>query len=208
MKNCKNCKELKSYDLFYFNNSYYSSECKQCHRIRTKIRENKKLNSKNEKINYIDGEFFKPYNKDLLVSNYGRVFKKECENGNKRYSHFLKQTLMKNGYLTISYNKKKLYIHRLVAECFCKNLKRYEFVNHIDFNKKNNNSLNLEWCTNEYNTNHAVINDRFSVKLNREQVLKIRELGVNKSVKDLSLRYGVSSTNIALILNRKIWKHI
>lgn len=208
MKFCKTCKENKEHSLYYFNNNCFSSECKPCHKIRTQKREQKKVYSKNEEINYLENEVFKPYDNYLLVSNLGRVFKKQCETGRRKYSRFLKQTLMNNGYLTVSYNKKHLYIHRLVAECFCENLKRYDTVNHIDVNKKNNVSSNLEWCTTQQNTNHALLKDRFSVKLNREQVLKIRELNSKYSVKEIAYRYNVSDVNIRLILKRKIWKHI
>lgn len=51
------------------------------------------------------------------------------------------------------------YIHRLVATEFCENHNpnKYKEVNHIDGNKENNNSSNLEWCDRAYNNKHAYV---------------------------------------------------
>ena len=52
--------------------------------------------------------------------------------------------------------KSKWYLtHRLVASTYIPNPQNYQFVNHIDGNKLNNNINNLEWCTRSYNTKHA-----------------------------------------------------
>ena len=115
---------------------------------------------------------------------------------------------MSNGYMTVSYNNKHLYVHKLVAESFFLTGDHKEYVNHIDGNKLNNNLKNLEFCTHLENINHAKLTDKYSKKLSRNQVLKIRQLSIRHSVKTLSKRYMVSETNIRLILNRKIWNHV
>jgi hypothetical protein len=46
-------------------------------------------------------------------------------------------------------------IHRLVAETFIDNPNRYNYINHIDCNKTNNNVENLEWCTQKHNVQEA-----------------------------------------------------
>jgi hypothetical protein len=43
----------------------------------------------------------------------------------------------------------------LVAKAFISNLENLEQVNHIDGNKTNNNSDNLEWVSRNYNVTHA-----------------------------------------------------
>ena len=69
-----------------------------------------------------------------------------------------------NGYLRVVLSVKNKhydrYIHRLVATEFCKNhnSSKYKEVNHIDGNKENNKSSNLEWCDRSYNNKHAYIN--------------------------------------------------
>lgn len=53
-------------------------------------------------------------------------------------------------------NKRKvMMIHRLVAETFIPNPDGKPQVNHIDGNRKNNCVDNLEWVTNQENSQHA-----------------------------------------------------
>jgi membrane-anchored protein YejM (alkaline phosphatase superfamily) len=72
----------------------------------------------------------------------------------------MKFSISNSGYPKIVLTKNKLTktftIHRLVAIAFCKNRKNKPDVNHIDGNKLNNNSSNLEWVTKSENTRHAI----------------------------------------------------
>ena len=81
------------------------------------------------------------------------------------YSHLSKKYLkpqMTNKYptynLTINGKKKKVYIHRMVAETFIKKPADKNIVNHIDGNTKNFHKDNLEWVTPSENSKHAMIN--------------------------------------------------
>lgn len=73
----------------------------------------------------------------------------------------LKPRVHSNGYLrvmlSIDGKHSDKYIHRLVATAFCDNLNpsKYTEVNHIDGDKTNNTSENLEWCDRSYNNKHA-----------------------------------------------------
>jgi hypothetical protein len=51
----------------------------------------------------------------------------------------------------------RVFVHRAVATCFRKNPdpKTKIEVNHLDWDKENNNSWNLEWCTPSENMKHA-----------------------------------------------------
>lgn len=51
---------------------------------------------------------------------------------------------------------KNIRIHRCVAETFIPNPDHLEIVNHRDGNKRNNQLSNLEWCSREYNYEHAM----------------------------------------------------
>ena len=64
-----------------------------------------------------------------------------------------------NGYCQIALNKngkrKMCYVHILIASTFLENPNEYEYVNHKDGNKLNNNIENLEWCTASDNNIHS-----------------------------------------------------
>lgn len=62
---------------------------------------------------------------------------------------------LRNGYyaveLTVNGIEKTKNIHRLVAEAFCKKKDGCSVIDHIDANKQNNRSDNLEWVTHKEN---------------------------------------------------------
>lgn len=101
------------------------------------------------------------------VSNFGRIkaLPKKRNNGTGYYiqkEKIMKPQLKNKRYLGIYLTKegkhKNYLIHRLVAENFILNPNNYPQINHIDCNKLNNNVNNLEWCTQEWNLEHALKN--------------------------------------------------
>lgn len=99
----------------------------------------------------------KGYRGVYQVSTWGRVRKKtngkikimeQEDNGHK----YMIVCLSKNG------KRKNHYVHRLVAEAFIKNPSGKKQVNHLDYDRKNNNVLNLEWCTPSENTTYSLRN--------------------------------------------------
>ena len=90
-----------------------------------------------------------------LITSFGRVW-------GRKYKKFLKPCISKSRYLrTTLYknNKPKDYLtHRLVTINFMSNPDNLPEVNHKDSDKSNNNANNLEWCTSQSNSNHAMLN--------------------------------------------------
>ena len=80
----------------------------------------------------------------------------------------LKQNLKRNGYKTVDLCKngkvKTILVHRIVAEAFCPNPNSLRFVNHIDSNRENNDSANLEWVTSSENRKHGIAHGNVTFK--------------------------------------------
>ena len=63
------------------------------------------------------------------------------------------------GYFVVKYENKNYFVHRLVAKAFLKhNLEKYDTIDHIDQNKRNNASSNLEIVSHKENLRRAVEN--------------------------------------------------
>ena len=63
------------------------------------------------------------------------------------------------GYFVVEVEDKLLLVHRLVAKAFLKhNLERYETIDHIDSNRRNNALSNLEIVSQEENARRAAEN--------------------------------------------------
>lgn len=97
------------------------------------------------------------YENKYQISSFGRL-----RNINKG----IKPMVATNGYLVAclwkNNKQKKILLHRLVAQAFLENPQKYEEVNHIDEDKKNNRVENLEWCSHQYNMNYGKIKEKIS----------------------------------------------
>ena len=127
------------------------------------------------------------------------------------------------GYLYVNLCKNGKYkskmIHRLVAKYFLDNYSDNLQVNHIDGNKENNNVSNLEMVTQTENMRHAVKmglhvslkgEEYWCSKLTEKEVKEIREKYIPYvyTQKMLAEEYGVSKSDIKLIISKNIWKNI
>ena len=166
------------------------------------------------------------YEDYFQVTKDGRIW-------SKRTNKFLKQTVSKTGYYTISTRIggrkgtcKCFKVHRLVAEAYIDNPENKPFVNHIDGNKLNNHVSNLEWCTNRENILHAlelglITGDHCkgelnsSAKLTNNQVKQIREEFKNHTFKnktefctEYSKKYNIHRSSMFDLLNNKTYKSV
>lgn len=148
------------------------------------------------------------------VSNFGNI-------KNKKTGLLLQHMYNKKGYhyvhLSIDrQHSKKEYVHRLVARHFLKNKDGKPQVNHKDGNPSNNNVENLEWCTNEENQQHAVLNNLHyqgethkDSKFTEESIKLLPELiHIGFTPKQINNLTGVAKNNIVRVINGKIWRKL
>lgn len=86
---------------------------------------------------------------NYMITNFGRIWSKY---GNGKW---LNGTIDAYGYKITAFIKNnkqhRFKIHRLVALAFIENIFKYDFIDHIDGDKINNNVCNLRWATNQQN---------------------------------------------------------
>ena len=87
------------------------------------------------------------YNGNYQVSDCGHV--RSMSFNRTGVTKVLKTNKHRNGYFSVllfdNGKRKRLYIHRLVAEAFIPNPFNFPQVNHKDEDKSNNHVDNLEW---------------------------------------------------------------
>ena len=102
------------------------------------------------------------------ISNYGNVISLHPHNSKRINPTPIKGDSVR-GYRRVELRRKgakrkRVLVHRLVAEAFLSNPKGLQEVNHKDGNKRNNNATNLEWCTRQENMKHATRNGLVDIK--------------------------------------------
>ena len=119
---------------------------------------------------------YNEYTRYIIYSN-GQIF-------DLKLNKFLSFQINKDGYYKVTlkndFGKRKTFsVHRLVAFLYINNFsnKKTE-VNHIDGNKKNNDYLNLEWCTHSQNIKHAW--DNKLLKNTEQRIKKIKDANIGR----------------------------
>ena len=189
-------------------------------------------------INHLfEGEIWKDvegYEGYYQISNCGRAKSLDRVFDHKNKYNFLSQrrqkgrmlkqsfSRKKNGYLVVGFSKENIHdvrtVHSLVAKYFILNPENKPQVNHKTGDKTKNHYTLLEWSTALENTGHAVQSrlrenhirgeGTYNHKISESQVRKIRLEYKEGSAKALSKKYGVTESNILLIVKRKRWKHV
>ena len=124
------------------------------------------------------------------VSSKGNI--KSLNYNHTRKEKTLKSFQNKNGYSLVKLYKdgkiKQFLVHRLVANMFITNDdKEHKIeVNHIDEDKTNNSSSNLEWTTSKQNSNHGTRNERLAKSSGKSRSKKV-------------IGYSLTSTKVIIL---------
>lgn len=125
-----------------------------------------------------------------------------------------------NGYLSVSMKingvNAKRYLHAVIALTFIGPRPAGEQVRHLDGNKHNNCVANLAYGTARDNTDDSLrlglipTGERNGqAKLTAELVGQIRQLaGAGATHRAISERFGVTPSNVSMIVNRNTWRHV
>lgn len=125
------------------------------------------------------------------------------------------------GYGAFHLNRKSVKANRisLILSCCPQPENKLFSLHTCKQNRKCCNPSHLYWGDKQDNSNdmkldetmiHYTGEENGSAKLTEIQVLEIREKYIPKhyTLKNLADEYGVTTTNISDIINRKIWKHL
>ena len=159
--------------------------------------------------------------KRYAVSDKGRIvsFKTKIDEG-----YVLKPRLTQ-GYPSITIGREdtrqNYYIHRLVAEYFCKQPSaKYNFVIHVDHKKENNKATNLKWVQHDLQIEHAKKDPNVLIRMNPEEgpkltadKVKLIKVALFKSkkqptLKALAKKFRVSDMQIHRIKTGENWSHV
>ena len=99
-------------------------------------------------------------------------------------------------YTRINNKKKIVYVHRAVAMAFLERVPGKDYVNHIDFNKSNNNVENLEWCTQKENISHSAKHMEGEHKTEKKTVTGMKYIGFRNEKGRYRLCLGRKSLKI------------
>ena len=152
---------------------------------------------------------------DYFVTEDGKIW-------SNKTNKYISQRIGPKGYylvnLSIKGKCKTYQVHRLVAKAFIANPNNYPVINHKDGDKLNNRVENLEWCTYQYNTQHAckngLINPAVGVATLNGHFLEtdirnirlLRDNGLSWS--KIASIYNVTRSAIQQILNGSTYKWV
>lgn len=134
----------------------------------------------------------------------------------------LKPSLSGNGYLTVvltdeSHKRIQRTVHSLVLEAFDRPRPEGYVCRHLDGNPHNNHLDNLLWGTVHENTDDRMAHGtqvrgekQHLAKVTEADVIEIRRLWNTSRIqqKELAERFGITQTNVSMIVTRQTWKHI
>ena len=135
-------------------------------------------------------------NRDIFISNKGRIKNKND----------IEIEIIGGVYKSIYINGKSFLIHRLVAELFIPNPLNLEIVNHINLNKHDNRSENLEWITQQDNCIHSRKFSNYknpkSLKILKTCYKTNNVLNTYCSLRNASVKENIPKTSLKRIIDK------
>ncbi|XOQ12649.1 MAG: hypothetical protein ACFWTY_01360 [Shouchella clausii] len=160
------------------------------------------------------------------VSNQGRVrsvdIQYEYIQNGKRVRRMRKGKVLSpcnngKGYMSVQLGRKKrIYIHRLVAQAFIPNPLGLSVINHLNGIRHDNRVQNLEWTTQLENTHYKYVTGTMMQgtschysKLTDNDIPIIRTRIANGlTQREVAEEFGVTQTTISAIIRGEAWKHV
>lgn len=163
--------------------------------------------------------------KTYLISNKGRT--KSVDKKTNKES-LMKATMLKTGFPKITYRLNEgcesVYPHKKVAEYFVRPpSKDHKHVIHVDMNRKNNNTENLKWVTEDERKEHIKARAKYygynknqhvrgvgNYKLSEPKVAIIKkQLLAGKTRRTMiAKRFGITLTQIKRIETGENWGNV
>lgn len=155
---------------------------------------------KGDIIDYMKEQWkdIKDYEGEYQISNLGRI--KSLKRRTPFYITPHSNSCIKDkGYYKVLLYKhgvpSNYYVHRLVAEHFIPNPNNKSEVNHIDFNKANNTTSNLEWVDRVENVRHLYKSNN-QTAFKRSTVKCLETGAIYRSIADAARATEIKSVNI------------
>jgi hypothetical protein len=157
------------------------------------------------------------------VSDDGRVFSCKIKGGKGTFlDDWIPRKIVFSGghnsrYPTVVFSKsgtrkKRFYIHRLILEAFVGPCPKGLECCHENDNPSENQLNKLRWDTNKNNRSDMIKNQRstrgtkhWGTILNENSVREIRQLAGTMTLDEIGKRFGVSKSNVHVIVHRKSW---
>lgn len=176
----------------YYKNLRWVTHKENMNNKKKKLKKDKikceKITSKDKKSFIVIGEIEKYDFSDYMINKKGSIITKR--------NIILKLSIIGKYYHVSLQNKhdNKMYtikVHRIVAHKFVTKPSDYNdtwVVNHIDNNKTNNVSSNLEWCTGKENTQKYFKKNICKIDIETNNILKIYST-FTEALNDLNIKY-------------------
>lgn len=153
-KNLTQAKKAKN-DEFDWSELTPSQKAKKKYELKHRVPDSeflKELRNPYRKEDWFEIKGFPNY---FINKNFEIYFSGDVSNLKfRRKSKFITKTLLKIGYYVVSLNRKKVFLHRIIAQTFIPNPNNLPEIDHINRDTKDNRIENLRWVTHKENLNN------------------------------------------------------